>query len=147
MADPAATVLLVEDSDDDVLLIRRAFARAAIANPLQVVSHGDAAIDYLGGRNGYADRAKHPLPMLILLDLKLPRRSGHEVLQWLRDQPVLRRTPVVVLTSSREKADIDRVYDIGANSYLVKPVHFDDLLQLARTLQLYWMVTNQGPAV
>ena len=136
-------ILLVEDSEDDQLLIRRAFAKAKLANPLHVVDDGDKAVAYLAGEGPYADRAAHPLPTIILLDLKLPRRSGHEVLEWLRARPDLRRIPVVILTSSTESADVRRAYDLGANSYLVKPVAFEGLMEMVRTVGVYWMVMNE----
>jgi CheY-like chemotaxis protein len=140
-------VLLVEDDPDDVTLTQRAFEEAGFVNPLHVVSDGEQAIAYLGGDGAYADRRRHPFPILVLLDLKLRRVSGFEVLAWLRAAPGLRRVPVVVLTSSRQSPDIDRAYDEGANSYLVKPVGFERLLGLVQTLGLYWIMTNQGPAV
>ncbi|MDX2243865.1 MAG: response regulator [Leptolyngbyaceae cyanobacterium bins.302] len=138
-------ILLVEDSTNDVLLIRRAFRKATITAPLHTVSNGDEAVAYLSGAAPYNDRAQHPLPVLILLDLKLPRRSGAEVLQWLRQQPILKRIPVVVLTASREYIDINRVYDLGANAYMVKPVMFDDLVQIVGTLNLHWLILNEKP--
>jgi CheY-like chemotaxis protein len=137
------TVLLVEDSEDDQILIRRAFAKAKLANPLHVAEDGDKAVAYLAGEGPYADREKHPLPTIILLDLKLPRRSGHEVLEWLRAHPDLRRIPVVILTSSAESEDVRRAYELGANSYLVKPVAFEGLMEMVRTLGVYWMVMNE----
>lgn len=140
-------VLLVEDDLNDVLLVKRAFGKAGVGAPIRVVNDGQAAMDYLAGRGGYADRTTHPLPSLVLLDLKLPRKSGHEVLEWLRAQPALNRVPVVVLTSSRESIDVNRAYDLGANSYLVKPVAFADLLKMAHTLDLYWLQLNEDPAL
>jgi len=140
-------ILMVEDDSNDVALVQRAFRRAQIVNPLEVVSDGDQAVDYLTGQGAYGNRAAHPLPSLILLDLKLPRRSGLEVLEWLRGQEGLKRLVVVVLTGSREAADLDSAYDLGANSYLVKPVAFDDLLELVKALNLYWIVTNECPRV
>lgn len=101
------TILLVEDNPKDVLLMRRAVKKAEIANPLQVVNDGDEAVLYLSGQAPYNDRTRYPLPVLILLDLKLPRPSGAEVLMWLRQQPVLKRLPVVVLTASREYMDVN----------------------------------------
>jgi CheY-like chemotaxis protein len=142
-----ATILVVEDDSNDVALLKRAFRRAQMTNPLQVVSDGDQAVAYLSGEGAYGDRTQYPLPSLILLDLKLPRRSGHEVLQWLRSQEGLKRLLVVVLTSSREGEDLDRAYDLGANSYLVKPVEFDALLEMVKALNLYWIVTNEKPRV
>src|SRR6478672_12672813 len=118
------TILLVEDDSNDVLLIQRAFRKASLSNPLQIVEDGEAAILYLKGEESFADRDRYPLPRLILLDLKLPRKSGFEVLVWLRQQPKFYGLPVVVLTSSKEKNDIQQAYLLGANSYLVKPVGF-----------------------
>ena len=138
-------LLLVEDDPNDVALIRRAFKKARILNPLNIVHDGEEAIAYLAGQGEYADRSKFPLPAVVLLDLKLPRRSGHEVLAWLRQQPGLRRLPVVVLTSSSDTPDVRQAYDLGANSYLVKPVSFDGLMEMVKTLGLYWLVFNHAP--
>jgi CheY-like chemotaxis protein len=139
-------VLLVEDDEDDVLFIRRAFRHAALANPVHVAEDGDEAVAYLSGAGEHADRARFPLPGLILLDLKLPRRGGLEVLAWLRAQPGIGRTPVVVLTSSRERVDVDRAFDLGANGYLVKPVQADGLNDMVRTLAAFWMGASELPS-
>lgn len=141
------TILLVEDNEDDALLIQRAFRRIGSVHPIRVLPDGEQAVAYLSGQGAYAERASHPLPALMLLDLKLPRRSGFEVLEWLRGEPGLRRLPVVVLTSSQESQDVDRAADLGANSYLVKPVHFDALQEMVRSLRLYWLTLNERPAV
>jgi CheY-like chemotaxis protein len=141
------TILLVEDDENDVLLIQRAFRKARLSNPVQVVRDGEQAINYLTGDPPYSDRDSSPLPAVILLDLKLPRVSGHEVIKWLRAQPDLRRIPIVVLTSSKESADVNRAYDLGANSYLVKPVQFDALLEMVKNIDVYWFVLNERPAV
>jgi len=138
-------ILLAEDNSTDALMVRRAFTKAGVRGTLDVVEDGDRAVDYLSGRGPFADRARHPLPVLLLLDLKLPRRSGLEVLGWVRQQPGLKRLPVVVLTSSEENADINTAYDLGANSYLVKPVDCDALLNLVKGLGLYWLVLNEDP--
>ena len=138
------TILLVEDDHNDVLLIKRAFQKVKIANPIIVLNDGEQAISYLAGREPYIER---PLPVLILLDLKLPRKSGHEVLEWLRQQQTLKRLPVVVLTASSESSDINRAYDLGANSYLVKPVRFDALVEMVKTLNLYWLIFNKRAEV
>lgn len=140
-------VLLVEDNPDDAFLIRRAFKKAGLANPLQVVGDGEQAVAYLGGEGEYADRTRYPLPALLLLDLKLPRQDGLEVLAWLRQQPMLKRIVVVILTSSKEFTDIDKAYEMGANSYLVKPVGFDSLVDMVRTLNQYWLVLSERPNV
>ncbi len=133
-------LLLVEDDDNDVLLIKRAFKKAKMANPVDVVSDGEAAIAYLSRIAPYEDR---PIPELVLLDLKLPRKSGHEVLQWIREQPRFRFLPVVVLSSSREREDVERAYALGANSYLVKPPSFEALIEMVQTLDVYWLVLNE----
>lgn len=141
------TLLLVEDDPADALLTQRAFRKAEIEISIQVVKDGDAALAYLLGEGEYADRSRYPLPVITLLDLKLPRRSGHEVLVWLRQQPELKRLPVVVLTSSQESADVNRAYDLGANAYLVKPVGFAPLLDMIKTLNLFWLLMNQKPEI
>jgi len=140
-------ILLAEDNSTDALMVRRAFSKANLQGTLEVVDDGDKAVVYLSGQGEFADRARYPLPVLLLLDIKLPRRSGLEVLAWLRQQPGLKRLPVVVLTSSEESADINRAYDLGANSYLVKPVNFDALLAMVKGLGLYWLVFNENPEV
>jgi CheY-like chemotaxis protein len=140
-------ILLVEDNPTDVLLIQRAFRKANLSVPLQVVGDGEVAVQYLSGQEPYGDRRSYPLPVLILLDLKLPRKSGTEVLAWLQEQPVLKRLPVVVLTSSKEYADINNVYDLGANAYMVKPVAFDNLVDIVKTLNMHWLIFNEKPQV
>lgn len=145
LIEPSGTILLIEDNDDDVLLICRGFKRSGISTPLQVLSDGEQAIAYLSGGGIYADRRHFPLPALILLDLRLPKKSGMEVLEWIKRSPGLRRLPVVVLTSSREHSDVHRAYDLGANSYLLKPVEFDHLRALLERLHLYWLRTNASP--
>lgn len=139
------TVLLVEDNPDDVLLTTRAFKRANLFSPIQVVEDGDKAVSYLSGAPPYDDRDRHPLPVLVLMDLKLPRRSGLEVLKWIRSVPALKALPVVVLTSSSEDRDVNSAYDLGANSYLVKPVGFDALFDMVKILQPYWVIMNKQP--
>jgi CheY-like chemotaxis protein len=144
--DDLSIILLVEDSPDDVELIQYAFDKAGITSPLVVVTDGDQAVDYLAGQGRFADRRHHPLPTLILLDLKLPRRSGFEVLQFLRGEDATRGTPVVVLTSSNQPSDIARAYEAGANSYLVKPVSRGGLLDMVLALDAYWIKLNRVPS-
>ena len=142
------TVLLVEDNTADILLMQRAFRHEHFSKvALQIVKDGDAAVAYLRGEDEYADREHYPLPVLILLDLKLPRRSGHEILDWLRQQPELKRLPVVILTSSREAIDINQAYDSGVNSYLVKPTGLTALLEMMKSVNLYWLLTNEQPEI
>ena len=140
-------ILLVEDDYNDVLLIQRAFRKAKIKPLVSNVSNGDEVLLYLEGKGKYADRTQYPVPLLILLDLKLPRRSGLEVLAWIRQQPKLRRLLVVVLTSSQEDSDLTQAYDLGANSYLVKPIDFQEFVRLVELIDNYWFKTNQLPQI
>lgn len=128
------TILHVEDDPNDMLLFEHACRKAGVVFDLQAVSDGDQAIAYLRGSNGFSDRMKHPIPKLILLDLKMPRVSGFDVLAWLRSDELFKQVPVVVLTSSNHDADVKRAYDLGARSYLVKPVGFEALVELVKTL-------------
>lgn len=141
------SILLVEDDYNDILLIQRAFRKANIQQPMNMVSNGDEAIAYLNREGEYADTQTYPIPKLVLLDLKLPRRSGLEVLEWINQQPVLKRLLIVVLTSSRENSDLDRAYNLGANSYLVKPVNFQDFVKLIELVDTYWFNLNQPPKI
>ena len=131
---PNDPFLVVEDEPGDALLIQRAFAKAKIMNPVHLVRDGDQAVEYLQGVGAYADRTRYPLPKVMLLDLKLPRRSGLEVLEWLREKPGLKRLSVVVLTSSRETSDVNRASDLGVSSYLVKPVDYNQLVSMVAAL-------------
>ncbi|MGB7444439.1 MAG: response regulator [Coleofasciculaceae cyanobacterium] len=140
-----SNILLVEDDDNDVFLIKRAFRQLDLPHSLQVVGDGEAAINYLQGRETDINREHFVLPELILLDLKLPRLSGLEVLQWIRQQPDLKRMPVVILTASRETPDINLAYDLGVNSYLVKPVSFNEFLALLAAFESYWLKFNEKP--
>jgi CheY-like chemotaxis protein len=143
----AYPILLVEDSPDDALLIQRAFRKANLANSVQLVRDGEEAVAYLKGDPPFSDRSQFPLPVLMLLDLKLPRRSGLEVLEWVRQDSTLKRLPVVVLTSSRESVDVNRAYDLGVNSYLTKPVGFEALLEMVKRVNLYWLILNEPPEI
>jgi CheY-like chemotaxis protein len=138
-------VLLVEDDEGDQMLVRRAFAKARLLNPLHIVGTGEEAIEYLSGDGEFSDRGKHPYPGLVLLDLKLPGRSGFDVLQWVRGEPDISRTPVVVLTTSRESPDVRRAYELHANSYLRKPVNMEGLVEMIKSVGLYWFVVNELP--
>ncbi len=140
-----STILLVEDNDDDAFLMSRAFRKAHLLNPVVRVTDGEQAIFYLKGEDGYTDRGRFPKPFLLLLDLKMPRMDGLDVLRWVRQQPDLKRLLVVVLTSSTSEPDIKTAYDLGANSYLTKPANFEELIQLLNRLQGYWLMTNISP--
>ncbi len=135
-------VLLAEDDLNDVLLTRRAFATARLANPLIVVRDGEEAVAYLKGERRYADRRRYPLPILLLLDLNMPKVNGFEVLEWLRQQPSLLRLPVAVMTSSDSDPHVTRAYELGADSYLIKPPDAEALLALVQRLHAYWMIVE-----
>lgn len=133
------TFLLVEDDLNDIFLVKRAFKMARIRNPLQVVTDGVEAISYLRGEGKYADRETHPLPKLIVMDIKMPRKSGFEVLQWVKGNgPPLRRIPVVIVSSSDNPADINQAYELGANAYMVKPMDFREVEHLFESITHYW---------
>lgn len=138
-------ILLVEDNRMDVELTLDAFREARLMNTVHVAPNGPAALDYLFGRGQFTDREAYPLPDLILLDLKLPGIDGFEVLRQIKSAPILKRLPVVILTSSKEEGDRALSYDIGANSYLVKPVSFDGFLGVVRQIEGYWLSLNVGP--
>ena len=139
-------ILLVEDNEDDVFLMKRALKAAGITNPLLVVEQGRQAIDYLSGAEQFSDREQHPLPAVVFLDLKLPIKSGLEVLAWIRGQAQFEKLVVLVLTSSNEPSDLKKAYGLGANSYLVKPPTASQLLDLARAFKSYWLEFNRYEA-
>jgi CheY-like chemotaxis protein len=138
-------ILLAEDDPNDVLLIQRAFQKAGMRQVLKVVRDGEEAIAYLSGEGDFADRERFPKPFLLLLDLKMPGADGFEVLRWVRAEPETKRLLVVVLTSSNLQADVDRAYDLGANSYLVKPVSFDEMVNMIQRFEAYWSEINRIP--
>jgi len=140
-----SAILLVEDDEVDIELLRRAFRDARIANPLIEVKDGRAALHYLSGDDAYADRARYPIPFLILLDLRLPRLSGFEVLEWIRDQPDLAELIVVVLTTSDHVPDATKAHKLGANSYLVKPGNFTELVEMVKGIKGRWLVLESVP--
>lgn len=137
------TILLVEDDPNDVFFMKRAMELSGILNPVQVASDGRKAIHYLDGAGEYRDRARFPLPSLVLLDLKLPFVMGLDVLKWIREQPELRTVIVLVFTASKLPRDISKAYFLGANSYLVKPSEPDGLLETVRLIKKYWLDLNQ----
>lgn len=137
-------ILLVEDNPDDVFFMKRAIAAAQIPNPLHIVTDGQQAIDYLE-RIGSAGSGSLPLPLLVLLDLKLPKRNGLEVLQWVRKRPHLRRVVVIMLTTSREDGDISSAYETGCNSFLVKPASPPQLAEVMRAVKSFWLELNVFP--
>jgi CheY-like chemotaxis protein len=140
-------ILLVEDNPDDVLLTKRAFKKSNILNELVVASDGVEALDYLFGTGTYEGRDLSIMPVLILLDLRLPKLDGIEVLRRIRDNERTKLIPVVVLTTSKEQKDLLESYSLGANSYIRKPVDFDQFVQAVRQLGLYWVLLNEPPPV
>jgi CheY-like chemotaxis protein len=138
----APCILQVEENLNDVLLLHRAFWEAGIANPIQISTDGQMAIDYLSGAGRYADRIKYPLPGLVLLDLKLAKKSGLEVLDWIRSQPSLTRVVVIVFTSSQYAGDVALAYELGANSFLARPTDAAARLEMAQFLKS-WLRYNQ----
>jgi CheY-like chemotaxis protein len=140
-----ATILLAEDDPDDVLLTNIALRKARLANPLHVVRDGEEAIMYLSGEGKFADREKYPLPILLLLDLNMPKLNGFQVLEWLRKEPEFMHLPVAVMTSSDHDPYIKRAYELGADSYLMKPPGAEALLGLVQRLHAYWLIVQEGP--
>jgi two-component system response regulator len=138
-------ILLVEDSADDVELTTLALAEAKITNPVVVARNGVEALDYLLGTGAHAGRDPAQQPVVVFLDIKLPLLSGIDVLRRMRQDERTKRTPVVMLTSSKEQVDIAATYDLGANSYVQKPVGFENFVVAARQLGLYWTVINEAP--
>jgi CheY-like chemotaxis protein len=133
------TVLLVEDDLNDIFLVKRAFKMVRMHNPLQVVTDGQEAVNYLKGEGKYSDRNAYPLPQLMVMDIKMPRRTGFEVLEWVKSgSGSLRRIPVVIVSSSENPADINRAYELGANAYMVKPVDFRAVEHLFDSITHYW---------
>jgi CheY-like chemotaxis protein len=133
------TVLLVEDDLNDIFIVKRAFKMADIHTPLQVVTDGQEAVSYLRGDGKYADRNTFPVPRLIVMDIRMPRKSGFEVLEWVKtNRQPLRRIPIVIVSSSENPDDINHAYELGANAYMVKPMNFRAVEHLFETITHYW---------
>jgi CheY-like chemotaxis protein len=132
------TILIAEDNQDHVILMRRAFAQARFLNPVKVVNDGLEAIAYLKGEGRFADRTQYPLPALLLLDLKMPNKNGFEVMEWIRTQPALAHLRIVVLTTSDRVFDMQHAYELGASSFLTKPLDMRDFIQLAPAIKGCW---------
>jgi DNA-binding response OmpR family regulator len=138
-------ILVVEDDEADTFLLRRAFRAARIANPVIDVKDGAEAIEYFSGLGVYADRARFPVPALLLLDLRLPKLSGFEVLEWIRDRHHLNEVVIVILTASEDVGHVNRAYELGAKSYLVKPGTFEELVEVVRQLTGPWLTLENRP--
>ena len=131
-------VLVAEDNPDDALLLRRALDKAGIIARVKVVADGEEMLLYLQGRGAYANRSSSPLPSLIILDLKMPRKSGLEVLQWINENPDVAVVPTIVLSASNLEKDVRAAYNLGANTYFVKPTTFEELVETMRMVEKYW---------
>jgi CheY-like chemotaxis protein len=142
-----AIILLAEDREDDIVLIRKAFREAGLANPFYVVRDGEEAIDYLKGEGKFSNREEYPLPDLLLLDLKMPRVDGFEVLRWIRQEAGMDTLRIIVLTSSESMADVNSAYQLGANSFLVKPLEFERFVETSKMFSRYWLNLDKGPEV
>jgi len=138
-------ILLADDSEEDIAIFQRAFRKAEIDADVFLVKDGQEAIDYLEGTGQFRDRKAYPLPCLVLLDLKMPKFDGFDVLRWLEREPTLKKLPVTVLTSSDEDKDVDLAYGLGANSYLVKPASLSGYARLVAELREYWLHMNRPP--
>ena len=138
------TILLVDDRENDREIMRVAFKKANFSNPLQEVHNGEEAIAYLKGEDVYTDRNKFPLPAVMLLDLNMPMKNGFDLLSWVRTQPALKRLSIVILTASTRMEDVERAFDLGANSFLVKPSNIDALIAMIRCLR-DWLQINHFP--
>lgn len=138
---------MAEDDDDAVFLLQRSFHQLGFGTPVHYVRNGEQAIAYLSGNGRYADRGLYPLPTLLLLDLKMPRKNGFEVLQWVQQQPDLARIRIVVLTTAEDIASINAAYKLGAASFLTKPVHFTEFKDTIHSLHAYWMILNKPPEI
>jgi CheY-like chemotaxis protein len=133
------TILIVEDTEDDVFFLKRALKDSGIEHPFNVVVDGQQALDYFQGKGEYADRSKHPLPFLVLLDLKLPYVMGLDVLKWIREQPEHNSTLIVVLTSSQQNRDMEETFRLGGNAYMIKPPSRAKLLEMIENLRDKWL--------
>ena len=140
-------VLIAEDVQNDVELLQRSFGQAGISVVTEVVRDGEECIDYLAGRGKFANRDEYPLPDIMLLDLKMPRMDGFEALREIRRRSELKALRIIVLTSSEEVYDVNKAYDLGANSFLVKPLEFENYTAMMRTLSSFWLHQNKNPAL
>jgi DNA-binding response OmpR family regulator len=142
-----APILHVEDSEDDQFFLKRAFAEAGIQNILHCVDDGQNALDYFSGTGEFANREQHPIPCLVILDLKLPKVHGLEVLKWIRAHKEYKSIVVIILSSSPLRNDVDMAYEFGANSFVVKPLNANQMVNLAKLIKEYWLEVNEFPSV
>ena len=142
---PLPSILLAEDDENDVFFLKHAFKEAKLRNPLHVARDGQEAIEYLAGEGKDVNNSKCPVPCLLILDLKMPRKTGMDVLEWKRQHPVLHCVPVIVLSSSAHRYDIERAYRLGANAFIVKPPSVETRVNLARVIKSFWLEFNNPP--
>ena len=139
------TVLIAEDNEDDAFLLERAFRSIGLKNPIQIVADGEQVIAYLQGADKFADRQNYPFPSVVFLDLKMPRKDGFDVLEWLRDHPECHVMPTMIFSSSSDPADITRAYQFGANAYLVKPGSMPELEVFLKRAFDFWATCAKPP--
>jgi len=147
MAKDRPTLLIVEDNEDDIFFVERIFKQIGARCELRFARDGMEAIAYLSGQSPFNDRAKYPMPTIILMDLKMPRRNGFEVLEWMHNQPEIKLIPTIVVTSSTLQEDVTRAYRLGANAVMNKPVDKDSLLQMLKSFHIYWTDFVEMPEV
>lgn len=138
-------VLYVEDEENDAFIVSHAWKKAGVVNALHVVTDGEQAIQYLRGQGPYGDREKHPMPCLVLLDLKIPKLNGFDVLKWIRESPSIQTLPVLILTSSNQPSDIHQAYSFRANAYLTKPSNSEGLAVLIASVKEFWLKHVEPP--
>jgi CheY-like chemotaxis protein len=138
-------MLVAEDNSNDVFLLKHALKKAGLANPVRFVADGEEVLEYLQGAGRYADRTEHPFPALVLMDIKMPRLDGLETLAMIRNNPSYQRLVVIMLTSSDREQDVNRAFDLGANSYLVKPARLELMLGILEQIRGYWLGLNNFP--
>lgn len=136
-------ILLVEDDENDILLIRRALKKSHVDNPVYVARNGQEAIDYLSGQGKFSEREQFPFPQVVITDLKMPRLTGFDLLAWINEHPQFRVIPTIVLSSSKEELDVARSYGLGANTYMVKPADFEVLAQMTKLIRDYWAASTK----
>jgi CheY-like chemotaxis protein len=138
-------ILVVEDDPNDVILLKKSFAKVGISNPVHICADGEEAIEYLQGCGPYSNRIEYPFPSVLISDLKMPRRTGLEVLGWLRENPKCRIVPVMIFSASREEKDVVKAYELGANAYIHKPSTFDELLNAVKMIHDFWKLCEKPP--
>jgi CheY-like chemotaxis protein len=146
MDDANYTILLVEDEENDAMLVKMAFKKNEILNPVQWVKDGLEAIAYLNGEGDYANRSLYPFPEVLILDLKMPRMNGLELLAWIREHPEYRVIPTIIMSSSRLESDVEKAYNLGANTYMIKPSSFEELARVVKLAHEYWTASIKPKA-